>query len=196
MTGARTRGWRGERGQTLVELAFLLPMLAVLAMGVVELSYALLDEHVVTRLSREGSNLTSRDTALLDAANALKSMASAPVDFTTRSTVILSVITRVATTGAANYGKDVLYQRYQYGAIAATSALHTRGSVSIGGGPDFKAANPDTDTNLQLTNLPANLLTTGGMLYVTEVFSTHTLLTPLDALGVPVPTTLYSIAYF
>jgi len=40
------------------------------------------------------------------------------------------------------------------------------------------------------------MLTTGGLLYVTEIFTTHTLITPFDRFGVNVPTTLYSIAYF
>jgi len=34
------------------------------------------------------------------------------------------------------------------------------------------------------------------MLYVTEVFTKHTLITPFDKFGVAVPSTLYSIAYF
>ena len=53
------------------------------------------------------------------------------------------------------------------------------------------------DTSLQLTNLPAGLMTTpGSFLYVTEVFQSHPLITPLDRFGVAVPSTLYSIAYF
>jgi hypothetical protein len=192
----RGGGVVSERGQSLMEFAFLLPLILVAALGLIELSYALLDEHVVTKLSREGSNLTSRDTSLQDAVTALKSMSTPPVDFTARSTVILSVIKRVAAGGASNDGKDILYQRYQYGAIAAASALHTRGSGSFGGPPEFRAANADNDTNLQLTNLPADLLVSGGMLYVTEVFSSHTLITPLDRFGLSIPTTLHSIAYF
>jgi hypothetical protein len=37
---------------------------------------------------------------------------------------------------------------------------------------------------------------TGGMLYVTEIYSTHTLITPFNRFGISVPGTLYSIAYF
>jgi hypothetical protein len=59
------------------------------------------------------------------------------------------------------------------------------------------APNADTDTSLQITNLPANLtLVRGGMLYVTEVYTRHTLITPFDRFGVAVPGTLYSVAYF
>ncbi len=36
----------------------------------------------------------------------------------------------------------------------------------------------------------------GGMLYVTEVYTRHPLITPLDRFGITLPQTLYSIAYF
>jgi Flp pilus assembly protein TadG len=184
-------------GQALAEFAVVLPLLLLLMLGVVELGYALLDQHVVTKLTREGSNLTSRGTSLADAATALTMMSSRPVDFNSRSELILSVLRKVATQGAANYDKVIVYQRYQYGHLAASSALATRGAGSFGDSPDFQAANSDNDTNLQVTNLPPGLLMgRGGLMYVTEIFTTHDLLTPLDRLGVGVPGRLYAIAYF
>jgi hypothetical protein len=195
MTRIRQRA-HDARGQTLIEFALVLPLILIVILGVIEVSYALLDQHVVTKLTREGSNLISRDTSLLDASTAMKNMSSGPVDFTTSSTVILSVIKDVNTAGAGNFNKPVLYQRYQMGAIAAVSALTTLGGGAFGGAPDFLAANSDNDANLQVTNLPANLIVPGGLLYVTEIFSKHPLITPFDKFGVQVPTTLYSIAYF
>ncbi len=45
--------------------------------------------------------------------------------------------------------------------------------------------------------MPAGVvLTTGGTIYITEVFTTHELITPFDAFGINIPKTLYSIAYF
>ena len=41
-----------------------MPLVLMLALGVIEASYALLHQHVVTKLTREGSNLISRDTSL------------------------------------------------------------------------------------------------------------------------------------
>jgi len=187
---------KNARGQAMVEMALILPIAVVLVLGVVEVSYAVLDLHVVAKLTREGSNLISRNTTLQDAAVAVKSMSSQPVDFTKSSSVIFSVIKRVPTTGTPNYDKDILYQRYSYGAISATSKLTTKGAGSFSGAPDYVANNSDNDTNLQITNLPPGLLTTGGMLYVTEVFTKHKLLTPFDKFGIKVPDTLYSIAYF
>ena len=99
-------------------------------------------------------------------------------------------------TGTTNFGKPVLFQRYEYGGLSATSTLTTVGTGSFGGAPDYPAANPDTDASLQITNLPSGLMINGGMLYVTEIYTRHTLLTPFDRFGVTVPNTLYSIAYF
>ncbi|HEY2432655.1 MAG TPA: TadE/TadG family type IV pilus assembly protein [Vicinamibacterales bacterium] len=189
-------GPRREAGQAMVEMAVILPLLVIVVLGVVEVSYALLDQHVVTKLTREGSNLISRDVSLGAAASALKAMSSRPVDFDTHSKVIFSVVRRGATTGTSNFDKDILYERYEYGALSATSVLQTRGSTTFGA-PDYQATNPDSDTNLQLTGLPSGLTVgTGSMVYITEVFTKHDLITPFDRFGVTVPNVLYSIAYF
>ncbi len=83
--------------------------------------------------------------------------------------------------------------------MPATSRLNT-GSGSYGGPPDYLATNPDTNTGLQVTNLRDSIINVnGGFLYVTEIFTRHNLITPLDRLlpyGVTLPNTLYSIAYF
>jgi len=197
MTRLDPKRLRSSSGQSILEFALMLPLVIVLVLGVVELSWALLDQHVVTKLTREGSNLISRSTTLQDAALAMSTMSTRPVDFSgSNSTLIFSVILRVATSGASNYNKDVLYERYQYGGLASSSMLTTVGSGSFGGAPNYQATNPDNDTSLQITNLPTNLNVTGGMLYVTEIYTTHTLITPFNRFGISVPSTLYSIAYF
>jgi TadE-like protein len=192
----RTSLVRSESGQGLLEFAVMLPIIMALVLGVVEVSYALLDQHVVTKLTREGSNMISRDTTLDDAVAVMKSMSTRPVSFPTNSKVIFSVIKKVGTLGTANYNAEVLYQRFSYGSLPNNSYLTTSGSGSFGGGPDYVAANSDTDTRLRVTNLPAGVVSTGGMLYITEIYTKHTLITPFDKFGITVPTTLYSIAYF
>lgn len=102
-------------GQSLLEFAIVVPMVLAVALGVIELGYALLDQHVITKLAREGSNLISRNTSLGDAAAALRDMSTRPVNFTNgNSKMILSVIKKGATTGTSNYNQDILYQRYEY----------------------------------------------------------------------------------
>jgi hypothetical protein len=191
------RSFRSESGTSIIEFALMMPVICVLALGVVETGWALLDAHVVTRLSREGSNLISRDTSLQDAASALQGMSARPVDFTAGSKVILSVIRNVGTVGAPNYDRPVLYQRYETGSFPASSKLTISGSGSFGPAPEYQASNSDTNTGLQVTNLPGTVGTSlGGMVYVTEIYSPHQLLTPFNAFGFSLPTSLYSIAYF
>jgi hypothetical protein len=188
---------RGEEGQSMVEMALVMPILLVTALAVVEVSYALLDQHIVSKLSREGSNLISRDVALADAGLAMRTMTTRPVNFDTGSRLVFSVLKKVATSGAANYDRIVLYQRYEMGALAATSAIRTSGNGSFGAAPDYIAVNSDSDVRLRVVGLPGNIdLTRGNLLYVTEVFTRHPLITPVDRFGISVPDTLYSIAYF
>ena len=184
-------------GQTIIEMAFVLPVLLVVSLGVVELSYALLHQHVISRITREGANLISRDVTLLDASNALKTMSAAPVNFANGSQLVLSVLKKGSTVGTANYDKVVLYQRYAIGTLGTPSTLSTTGPAPVGPAPDFLTSNTDTNVNLRISNLPANVdVTRGGLLYVAEVFTRHAPLTPLNQFGVATPPTLRSIAYF
>lgn len=195
MTARTPLRHRGDAGQSLVEFAVVLPFLVLVAFGVVELSYALLGQHVVASFSREGSNLISRNTSLRDAVTAMRHMTSRPLNLDDGSSkIILSVVRRVATPGAANYNRDILYQRTEYGTLAGQSRL-TGGGGAFGSAPDYQALNPDEDAALRIGNLPVTL-PRGGTLYITEVFSRHATLTPIDSFGLLVPDRLYSIAYF
>ena len=193
----RPRRWPAAAGQSMVEFALVLPVALLVVLGLTEVGYALLDDHVVTRVAREGSNLISRDTTLEQAVEAIKSLSSRPVNFDDGSRVIFSVIKRGATTGTANYDKLILYQRHEYGTLSATSMLKTRGAGSFRGAPNFEANNSDTDISLQVTSVPPDLVTVkGGLVYVTEVYTRHDTITPLHNFGITLPKTLYSIAYF
>jgi hypothetical protein len=186
-----------DRGQTLVEMAIVLPITMMVSLGVIEVSYAVLHQHVISRITREGANLISRDVTLLDASNAIKTMSTNPVDFTDGSQLVLSVLRKGNVVGTANFDRVVLYQRYSIGTLGAASILSTAGPGAFGGQPDFKAFNSDTDVNLRITNLPANVdISRGGLLFVAEVFTQHEPLTPLDKFGITIPPTLRSIAYF
>jgi len=186
---------KDERGNAILEFTLVVPMLLLLVLGVVEVSYATLDQHVVSKMTREGSNLISRDTTLADAATAMASMSTRPVNFNDGSSkLIFSVVKKVATTGAPNFDQPVLYQRMVYGAYPGSSILNNPGG-SFTGGPSYTAINSDNDPSLRVTNVP-NTMATGGLLYITEIFTRHPLITPFDRFGVQMPTTLYSIAYF
>lgn len=184
-------------GQGLVEMAVVLPLLALLALGVVEASYALLDQHVVTKLSREGANLLSRDATLDDAYTTLNAVGQAPIDFGSHSKVIFTVIKHGSTTGTANYDKDIVYQRLERGAGTGSSRITCAACTgSFGSSPDYAAANSDSNTALQVTGGLPSTLSIGSYLYITEIFTAHQLLTPFNQFGVIIPTQLSSIAYF
>jgi hypothetical protein len=184
-----------DEGQGLIEFAMVLPLLVLLVLGVVELGYGLLDMHVATSFSREGSNLISRNTSLADAVTAMRMMSSRPINLDDgSSTIIFSVIRNNNTTGVANTGQNILYQRVQYGSFPASSHI-SGGGGAMGGAPDYQAVDPDNDTSLRVGGLPVTM-EPGGILYITEVFTKHVRLTPLDRFGVSVPQSLYSSAYF
>lgn len=187
-----------SRGQSIIEFAVILPLLLVLVLGVVEVGYALFDQQVVTKLTREGSNLTSRDTSLEDTATALRTMSSRPVNFNDGSSkVILSVLMKGGTVGTSNYNQVILRQRYEYGTYPGASKLSMAGGGSFRGAPDYEAVNPDSNPGLRVTNVPSTIVAApGGMVYVTEIYTRHVLITPFQRFGVQVPQTLYSIAYF
>ena len=187
---------RESRGAALIEAALTLPLVMLIVFGTVDVGYSLLDSHTVTRLTREGSNLISRNTTLDDAASAMSAMSTGLVDFGSNSKVIFSVIKKGGTLGTANLDELVLYQRYEYGSLAVASRISTAGGGTFGPAPDYIAADSDNDTGLRV-GLPNNLVTVrGGLVFVTEVFSQHQRITPLQNFGVTVPETLYSIAYF
>lgn len=194
----RLRKLAGSSGQSIVEFAIMLPLVLLIVLGVVEVAYALLDQQVVTKLTREGSNLISRDTSLQDAATAMASLSTRPVNLANGSRLIFSVLRRGATTGTTNFNQIILYQRYEYGNFTGSSKLATRGGGSFRGAPDYEAVNADSNSGLQVTTaLPVDLAADpGSMIYVTEIYTRHTRITPLDRFGVSVPETLYSIAYF
>jgi hypothetical protein len=188
-----------ERGTSLIEFGLFLPLIVVLGLGVVEVSWALLDGHVVTRMAREGSNLISRDASLTDAASAMDAMRSRPLNFGNgTSKLILSVIRNIDTVGAANYNFPIMYQRYVHGTAPGNTKLNFSGGSFPP--PDYQATNPEGNTALRVTNLntigSGLTVPLGGFVYVAEIYSTHQTITPFGNFGFSMPGSLYSIAWF
>jgi hypothetical protein len=198
----RTSEIRSSQGQVLVEFALVLPLLLLLACGVIELSFLMHDQHVIIRLTREGSNLISRsDYNNLDAAaTAMTSMVNPPVDLSgANSRLIFTVLKKYTdVVGQPNYNKVIVYQRKEIGGLSARSVFDSVDlSSEFGSGPEYYANNPATHTILQAANVPAGLVSNAGQYaYITEIYTRHPLITALNKFGVSLPSTLYSIAYF
>jgi hypothetical protein len=62
-----TEPTRDQKGQALVELALILPLLLLLAFGTIEFSNMIDINLALTHVTREGANLTSRDRTLTEA---------------------------------------------------------------------------------------------------------------------------------
>ena len=69
--------WRGNSGQSLVELALVLPLLVYLALGIYDFSRAIQANNIIVNMSREGANLALRTTSIAhqDIMNSLASTA-------------------------------------------------------------------------------------------------------------------------
>lgn len=62
--GRRTLRPGSERGQSLTELALVVPFLLLLVFGILEVSRLLETQHTMSALTREGANLASRGTSM------------------------------------------------------------------------------------------------------------------------------------
>ena len=155
MTTAIAVGSRTRRARAWSRSAMIMPLFILIVLGVVEVGYALLDQHVVTRMSREGSNLISRDTTLQDAATVLRDMTSRPVNFNNGSSkLIFSVLKRGETTGTSQLRPDHPVSAPRVRHLPGPSKLLTAGGGSFGPAPDYQAVNSDSNTGLRVTNVP------------------------------------------
>lgn len=79
-------------GQSLIELALVLPILLVLCFGAAELSHAILFNNILINLSREGANLASRTTQSPPFIIDVLSQTCAPLQMETQGMIFISRI--------------------------------------------------------------------------------------------------------
>jgi hypothetical protein len=186
----------GSRGQSLVEFAMVLPLILVLVLGIIEVSYALFENHIIIKLAREGANLISRGSNLQQAETSLLAATTAPVAFNAKGKLVLSVI-KLGDAGA-NLNQPIISQRRVVGTLGANSVLGNPPTSSYSGAPYYTAVNPNNDSSIRIAGALPNGLTlaAGESLYVTEVYTRHDLITPFRNFGVGLPSNLYASAYF
>lgn len=160
---------RSERGQELVELALILPILLFILLGTMELGHAFGVAHAMTGLSREGASLAARGATLAQVAQVVIDNGT-DIEMNTLGGVIAS---RVVVQGGAPTVTDQFAQ-----GGAGSSRLG-----ALGG------------TALSLQGLAG--LQEGRVLYVVEVFHAYDPITPLDrVLGPIIPASFYEAAIF
>ena len=156
----------------------------MLTLGVVETSNALMSQHVITKMAREGSNMISRETRLTDAGAALQHELR-PGNLQQHDQGDL-------------LGAHAEPDRIQQWVARPLSEAPGRQSVASGqpaerqrhvpGRERLHGANPNNNAGLRVTNAPAGIAwVPGGMIYVTEVYTTYTPMTPLSNFGITMP---------
>lgn len=174
--------WRSRllnrSGQALIEFTFVSIMLLVLVFGLIDFCRAISIRQVITNLTREGSNLASRNTSLPDTMTAVIASAN-PLNITNNGRVIISVVTNNA------------------GQAWVADQLFSQGSV----------VDPTTDSKIGVKNgpatMPAQIPQSNQTVYVTEVYYSFQSITPVGNLlksvllpDFALPTRLYDVAYF
>jgi TadE-like protein len=176
------RNATGERGQALLELLPVMLVLLTLTFAVIDFGRAIWQLQVVTGLTREGSNLASRNTSLIDSAAAVMSDGRAVLN-PANSEVI---ITSVKNVGSAANPSFVIIDQYPTGNLLATSKIGTYTGIGI-----------QTATLPPAPTVAATIPQPGDTIYVTEIFSSFSPITPLGAfVNYTMPSTLYDVAYF
>ena len=187
---------RAMRGQSIVEFAMVLPFMLTLVLGIIEVGYALYENHIIIAMAREGSNLISRQSTLSEAEAAIVTASSGPVNLSNDGKLIFSVV-RLGT-GGANLNQAIISQRHVVGTINANSVLGDPPTSAYDNGPNYTAKNPDNDLSVRVSGpLPNGLtLTAGQSFYITEIYTTRQAITPFEKFGIALPTRLYASAYF
>lgn len=187
---------RSVRGQSVVEFAMVLPFMLMVALGVIEMGYALYEDHLIVKLAREGSNLISRNSTLAEAETALQAATAPPVAFNANGKLTFSVLK--LGTGGANLNKAIISQRRVIGTLNASSILGSPPSSAYSGSPNYSAVDADNDSTIRVSGALPNGLTlvAGQSVYVTEVYTHHNYITPFDKFGYLLPDKLYASAYF
>ncbi|HUJ10904.1 MAG TPA: TadE/TadG family type IV pilus assembly protein [Verrucomicrobiae bacterium] len=165
-------------GQALVEFTFVAAMLLLLIFGLIDFCRAISVREVITNLSREGSNLASRNTSLTNALAAIVASAD-PLNITNNGRIYISEVMLNAK------GQPWITNQVTWGGIS------TNGAASKVGLPD-SAANtgwiPTTTPSLPQPN---------QAIYVTEIYYSFQAATPVGKfLSFALPTRLYDAAYF
>lgn len=157
-----------ERGQELVEMVIVLPVLLLTVLGVMEVGHVFTVNHAMAAISREAANLAARGTLLSQ---------TAQIAVNNGGDILLSsnggaIATRLQVQG----GTPIVMEQASHGSVGASKM----GLVG-------EAALPLTGVTFD----------DGRVLYVVEIYYQYQPITPLVGVGGSiVPTQLYEVSIF
>ena len=161
-------GRKAERGASLVELAFILPILVVLVFAVVEFGRIIQARLVITNVSREGGSLASRSIQVGPNVITMLQASAAPLDLKNAYGRIW--VTRIQAGTAANPDPTIA-SRDNGGLLNASSSI----TGSVGAKPGGLSAAIYNHLRFETQQNMADI----AEVTVVEVFYLHRPITPL-----------------
>jgi hypothetical protein len=136
MSSTINRMLRSQKGQALIELSVIAPLMVVLAYGAIEVGSVISTYLTLTHSSREGANLTSRGTTPTDALTAIIASSSNTFGSTNQANwkIIYSKLVHDATVPCPNPPNPPCTYRIESqqirGNLVKSSKLSANGSVN------------------------------------------------------------------
>jgi Flp pilus assembly protein TadG len=173
------RAIRDRSGQAFVEFVFEVMILAVLLFGLIDVSRFLTTRQTLINVSREGSNLSLRQTSLSNAVAAVIASAS-PLT--------------IGNTGSGPKGRVIITEVTSINNVNRITDQYAQGGLTTVSSKFGTGIN--THANMQqagVTGIPLP----GDKVYITEVYYTFQPITPIGKLvNIALPTQFYDVAYF
>lgn len=178
MKNYKSRFFFGKSGQAFLELALVLPLLVLLALGVFDFARAILAKNIITNVSREGASLASRSS--LPKADIMNSLAytAQPLDLNNRGMMYITKITGV------RHGNNI-----EPIIVEQTDQERWKGKTV----PPSKVGMP-SGAKTAANNLGSLTLNENDTIYVVEVFYNYQSIFPTGETFLP--TQLYAMSIF
>jgi hypothetical protein len=172
---------RSNKGQTLAELALIIPLMLALVFGAIEIGSIISTYLTISHTAREGANLTSRGTAWATALDAIITAADPTIRLTNQSQwrIIYSTITQRAGTGGPPYTYEVSFQQVRgtFGKVSKLGAVGSR--VTIPGIDNVGAAQTFNAIEVYYDYTP-NVLTYVGSRLIDKTFYERAIFTKVS----------------